>query len=45
MQNFRYVSPGSLEEALNLLSKHGEDLSILAGGTNLMLDIRTAKTL
>jgi len=33
---FEYVRPGSLEEALSLLAKHGEDAKVLAGGHSLL---------
>ncbi|HVE39088.1 MAG TPA: FAD binding domain-containing protein [Planctomycetota bacterium] len=33
---FDYVRPASLEEALALLAKHGEDAKILAGGHSLL---------
>jgi len=33
---FNYVKPSSLDEALGLLSKHGGDAKILAGGQSLM---------
>jgi carbon-monoxide dehydrogenase medium subunit len=33
---FDYVRPGTLDEALGLLSKHGEDAKVLAGGHSLI---------
>jgi len=36
MITFEYVEPESLEEALTLLEKHGEDAKVLAGGTGLV---------
>ena len=33
---FEYVRPSSLEEALGLLEKHGEDAKLLAGGHSLL---------
>lgn len=33
---FDYLSPGSMEEALKLLQKYGEDAKILAGGQSLI---------
>jgi carbon-monoxide dehydrogenase medium subunit len=35
-----YQRPGSLSEALSLLEKYGRDLKILAGGTNLVVDLK-----
>lgn len=39
-----YHRPRSLPEALSLLEKYGKDLKILAGGTNLVVDLK-AKTI
>jgi carbon-monoxide dehydrogenase medium subunit len=33
---FRYARPGSLEEAIALLARHGADARVLAGGQSLM---------
>jgi carbon-monoxide dehydrogenase medium subunit len=33
---FDYVRPGTLDEALGLLAKHGEDAKVLAGGHSLI---------
>jgi aerobic carbon-monoxide dehydrogenase medium subunit len=42
---FLYVRPGSLEEALSILSEHGDDAKILAGGQSLipLLNFRLAR--
>lgn len=37
---FEYYSPSSLEEALALLSKYGSEARILAGGTDLLVDMK-----
>ncbi|MEM3056763.1 MAG: FAD binding domain-containing protein, partial [Candidatus Bathyarchaeia archaeon] len=37
---FEYHSPNSLEEALALLSKYGSEARILAGGTDLLVDMK-----
>ncbi|MBE9507805.1 MAG: FAD binding domain-containing protein, partial [Chloroflexi bacterium] len=37
VQEFEYLEPTSLEEAVSLLSKYGERAQVLAGGTNLVL--------
>jgi CO/xanthine dehydrogenase FAD-binding subunit len=42
---FRYARPGSLEEALALLDQYGPEAKILAGGTDLLVRIRTGHTL
>lgn len=41
---FEYVAPGSVEEAVALLGRHGEDAKILAGGQSLlpMMKLRIA---
>jgi carbon-monoxide dehydrogenase medium subunit len=43
-QSFQYESPGTLEEAISLLNKHGEDAKILSGGHSLipMMKLRFA---
>src|SRR2546427_10541166 len=33
---FSYFAPGSLEEAVGLLSQHGEEAKVLAGGQSLV---------
>ena len=35
----RYVAPGSLSEAADLLSSHGASARLIAGGTDLMLEL------
>ena len=35
----RYVAPGSLDEAAELLSSHGAAARLIAGGTDLMLEL------
>ena len=37
---FDYLEPESIEEALALLSKYSGESKIIAGGTDLMLQIR-----
>ena len=37
---FDYVAPTTLEEALNALSKHGDDAKIIAGGQSLLPVLR-----
>jgi CO/xanthine dehydrogenase FAD-binding subunit len=42
---FRYHAPSTVDEALTLLSEHGEEASVLAGGQSLMpmLNLRLAQ--
>ena len=35
----RYIRPGSLEEALDLLAEHGDAARIVAGGTDLLVEL------
>ena len=43
-QSFRYESPGTLQEAISLLQKHGDEAKILSGGHSLipMMKLRLA---
>jgi len=40
LPRFEYLKPKSLEEALELKAKYGDDAMVLAGGTDLLVDIR-----
>jgi CO/xanthine dehydrogenase FAD-binding subunit len=40
MQPFAYARPGSLSEALELLREHGARARVLAGGTDLIVELR-----
>ena len=40
MHPFAYARPATLSEALGLLSEHGADASLLAGGTDLIVALR-----
>ena len=40
LRPFEYHAPATLEEALDLAGRHGEDLRLVAGGTALLLMIR-----
>jgi aerobic carbon-monoxide dehydrogenase medium subunit len=40
MNRFDYLEPDTLEEAVALLSRHGSKLNILAGGTDLLVEIK-----
>ena len=35
-----YFEPKSLDEALSLLAKHGPEAKVIAGGTDVMVDIK-----
>ena len=37
---FEYLAPESLDEALELLSRHGDDAALLAGGTDLLVRMK-----
>lgn len=38
--DFEYFSPSTLEEAISLLSRYGEEARILAGGTDLIVNMK-----
>ncbi len=40
MRDFIYHEPGTTEEACSLLSRHGTDARIIAGGTDLLVDLK-----
>jgi CO/xanthine dehydrogenase FAD-binding subunit len=40
MQSFRYARPSTIEEALALLEEHGDSARLLAGGTDLVIELR-----
>jgi len=40
MQSFSYVRPTTVEEAIALLTEHGEGARLLAGGTDLVIELR-----
>lgn len=42
---FEYVEPGSLEEALGLLTRHGPRARVLAGGTDLIVQMKMERLL
>ena len=39
--NFKYLRPHSLDECLAVLATHGHESAILAGGTDLMISLRS----
>jgi len=40
MKTFEYISPKSIEETTSLLAENGADARILAGGTDLLIELR-----
>ncbi len=40
MQEFDYHSPTTLEEALSLLDEHGDEAKVMAGGTDLLVQMK-----
>lgn len=40
LPKFEHLQPESLEEALDLLSKHGEEVKVIAGGTDLLVSMK-----
>lgn len=40
MQWFEYARPGTIGEAVRLLSEHGEKACVLAGGTDILVQLR-----
>lgn len=43
MHNFEYASPRSLDEAMSILKRDGADARLLAGGTDLIVMMRTGR--
>ncbi len=40
LPKFEHLQPESLEEALDLLSEHGEEAEVIAGGTDLLVSMK-----
>ena len=40
MKSFEYFAPRSLEEAIGLLDKYGKQAKVLAGGTDLIVQMK-----
>jgi carbon-monoxide dehydrogenase medium subunit len=40
LKPFEYTAPATLEQAVALLAEHGPDVGILAGGTDLLVDLK-----
>lgn len=40
MKPFRYISPESIEEACSVFAEYGSDARVLAGGTDLLIELR-----
>ena len=45
MRSFAYACPGTMEELLSLLNEHGPAAKLLAGGTDLMVRLRSGRVL
>ena len=39
MRAFNFFSPETVEEALDLLSQHQDSIAVIAGGTDLIIDL------
>jgi CO/xanthine dehydrogenase FAD-binding subunit len=44
VNDFEYALPSSLDEALRLLDRHREDARVLAGGTDLVIQMKLGRT-
>ena len=40
IQDFTYLKPESLKEALSMLAEHGEEAHVIAGGQSLLIVMR-----
>lgn len=40
MKDFEYQSPSTIEEAVGILAEHGDNAKILAGGTDIIVQLR-----
>jgi len=43
MPSFQYLKPGSLDEAISLLTAHGEKARYIAGGTDVVVKVKERK--
>lgn len=41
LSKFKFLSPSSLEEALNFLGQHGDRAKVIAGGTDLIVQMKS----
>jgi len=39
--DLRYARPAKLEEALDFLSQYGKETAVIAGGTDIVVDLRS----
>lgn len=44
MKPFEYISSKSIEETISILAKYGSDARILAGGTDVLIELRRSNT-
>lgn len=44
MHSFKYIRPQSIQEAADILSEHKEQARILAGGTDLLVQMQSSKS-
>jgi CO/xanthine dehydrogenase FAD-binding subunit len=40
VKNVEYLAPRSLNQALDILDRHGEQANVLAGGTDLIVQMK-----
>lgn len=45
LPNFDYFAPETLQEAVELLDKYGDDAKVLAGGTDPIISLRARERL
>ena len=43
VNEFHYIVPGSLDEALRFLGEHGDDAKVMAGGTDLIIQMKMGR--
>ena len=44
MKAFDYIAVETIAEACNVLAEHGPELTLLAGGTDVLIELRRATT-
>jgi len=43
LNEFEYFEPGTIPDAITFLAKHGKDAKLIAGGTDLLVDMKKGK--